>query len=38
MARDEVRRWLAVVEIDLKTARNCIEGPFFTPESAAYHC
>lgn len=35
---DEVRPWLAVVERDLKAARNCLFGPEPTGEAAAYHC
>ena len=38
MARDEAREWLAVAEIDVKAARNCIREPEPTPEAAAYHC
>ena len=35
---DEVLPWLAVVERDLKAARNCLFGPEPTEEAAAYHC
>lgn len=35
---DEALPWLAVVERDLKAARNCLFGPEPTQEAAAYHC
>jgi HEPN domain-containing protein len=35
---DEIRPWLAVIERDLKAARNCLFGPEPTEEAAAYHC
>lgn len=38
MAREEVIQWLAVVERDLRAARNCLFGPEPTSEAAAYHC
>ena len=38
MDTDEVLPWLAVVERDLKAARNCLFGPEPTEEAATYHC
>jgi len=38
MEPDEVKPWLAVVERDLRAARNCLFGPEPTTEAAAYHC
>jgi HEPN domain-containing protein len=38
MAREAALEWLAVAEIDLKAARNCLHGPEPTPQAAAYHC
>jgi len=38
MACKAAREWLAVAEIDLKAARNCLHGPEPTPPAAAYHC
>lgn len=35
---EAVLMWLKVVDADLDTARNCIDGPHFVPESGAYHC
>jgi len=38
MARKAALEWLAVAEIDLRAARNCLHGPEPTPQAAAYHC
>lgn len=38
MANEVVRAWLATVETDLKTVRNCLRGPDPTAAGAAYHC
>ncbi len=38
MADEIVLEWLASVELDLRTVRNCLFGPEPTPISAAYHC
>ena len=32
------RRWLDTARADLMAARNCIDGPYYLPEIAAYQC
>jgi HEPN domain-containing protein len=35
---EEIKPWLAVAELDLRAARNCLFGPDPTVEAATYHC
>jgi HEPN domain-containing protein len=37
-AHELTRRWLDTARADLKAAGNCIDGPHYLPEIAAYHC
>ena len=37
-AHELARRWLDTARADLMAARNCIDGPYYLPEIAAYHC
>src|SRR5438128_5317254 len=37
-ASELVRRWLDPARADLMAARNCLDGPHYLPEIAAYHC
>lgn len=38
MAHEAAREWLAIADVDLKAARNCLRGPEPTTKAAAYHC
>lgn len=38
MAHEAAREWLAIADIDLKAARNCLRGPEPTTKADADHC
>ncbi|TMJ44133.1 MAG: HEPN domain-containing protein [Alphaproteobacteria bacterium] len=37
-AHELAQRWLDTARADLMAARNCLDGPHYLPEIAAYHC